>query len=39
MNIKKQFEEGLLSKNPVLAQLLGMCMGLFDLNIHYYKEC
>ena len=25
MNIKKQFEEGLLSKNPVLAQLLGMC--------------
>ena len=25
MNMKKQFEEGLLSKNPVLAQLLGMC--------------
>ena len=25
MNIKKQFSEGLLSKNPVLAQLLGMC--------------
>ena len=25
MNIQKQFEEGLLSKNPVLAQLLGMC--------------
>ena len=25
MNIKKQFEEGLLSKNPVLVQLLGMC--------------
>ena len=25
MNVKKQFEEGLLSKNPVLAQLLGMC--------------
>lgn len=25
MNWKKQFEEGLLSKNPVLAQLLGMC--------------
>ena len=25
MNIKKQFEEGLLDKNPVLAQLLGMC--------------
>ena len=25
MDIKKQFEEGLLSKNPVLAQLLGMC--------------
>jgi len=23
--IKKQFEEGLLSKNPVLVQLLGMC--------------
>ena len=25
MEIKKQFEEGLLSKNPVLVQLLGMC--------------
>jgi electron transport complex protein RnfE len=25
MNFKKQFKEGLLSKNPVLAQLLGMC--------------
>ncbi len=25
MNIKKQFAEGLLSKNPVLAQLLGLC--------------
>ena len=25
MNFKKQFNEGLLSKNPVLAQLLGMC--------------
>lgn len=25
MDIKKQFKEGLLSKNPVLAQLLGMC--------------
>ena len=25
MNIKKQFEEGLLSQNPVLVQLLGMC--------------
>ena len=25
MNWKKQFEEGLLSKNPVLVQLLGMC--------------
>ena len=25
MNFKKQFEEGLLDKNPVLAQLLGMC--------------
>ena len=25
MNIKKQFSEGLLSKNPVLAQLLGTC--------------
>ena len=25
MNMKKQFEEGLLSKIPVLAQLLGMC--------------
>ena len=25
MNFKKQFEEGLLTKNPVLAQLLGLC--------------
>lgn len=25
MNIKKQFSEGLLTKNPVLVQLLGMC--------------
>lgn len=25
MDFKKQFEEGLLSKNPVLVQLLGMC--------------
>ena len=25
MNFKKQFTEGLLTKNPVLAQLLGLC--------------
>ena len=25
MNIKKQFKEGLLTKNPVLVQMLGMC--------------
>ena len=25
MNLKKQLKEGLLTKNPVLAQLLGMC--------------
>ena len=25
MDFKKQFEEGMLSKNPVLVQLLGMC--------------
>ena len=25
MNVKKQLKEGLLTKNPVLAQLLGMC--------------
>ena len=25
MDVKKQFEEGLLTKNPVLVQLLGMC--------------
>lgn len=25
MNMKKQFKEGLLTKNPVLVQLLGMC--------------
>ena len=25
MNFKKQFQEGLLTKNPVTAQLLGMC--------------
>ena len=25
MNFKKQFMEGLLTKNPVTVQLLGMC--------------
>lgn len=25
MNLKKQFQEGLVSQNPVLVQLLGMC--------------
>ena len=25
MNIKKQFKEGLITKNPVLVQLIGMC--------------
>ena len=25
MNVKKQFSEGLLTKNPVTVQLLGMC--------------
>ena len=25
MNFKKQFQEGLLTKNPVTVQLLGMC--------------
>jgi electron transport complex protein RnfE len=25
MNFKKQFKEGMLTKNPVLAQLLGLC--------------
>ena len=25
MNLRKQFKEGLLTKNPVLVQLLGMC--------------
>ena len=25
MNFKKQFKDGLLTKNPVLVQLLGMC--------------
>ena len=25
MNIKKQFKEGLLTRNPVLVQALGMC--------------
>ena len=28
MNIKKQFTEGLLTKNPVLVQMLGMCSAL-----------
>ncbi len=28
MNFKKQFYEGLLTKNPVLVQLLGMCSAL-----------
>ena len=25
MNIKQQFKEGLITNNPVLVQLLGMC--------------
>ena len=25
MNFKKQFKDGLLDKNPVFVQLLGMC--------------
>ena len=25
MNIKKQFKEGLITNNPVLVQLIGMC--------------
>ena len=25
MNVKKQFFEGLITQNPVLVQLLGMC--------------
>ena len=25
MNFKKQFKEGLLTNNPVVGQLLGMC--------------
>ena len=25
MKVKQQFKEGLLTKNPVFAQLLGMC--------------
>ena len=25
MNIKKQFKDGLITQNPVLVQLLGMC--------------
>ena len=28
MNLKQQFKEGLLTKNPVLVQLLGMCSAL-----------
>ena len=28
MNVKKQFKEGLLTKNPVLVQMLGMCSAL-----------
>lgn len=28
MNVKQQFKEGLLTKNPVLGQLLGMCSAL-----------
>ena len=28
MNIKKQFKEGLITNNPVLVQLLGMCSAL-----------
>ena len=25
MNIKQQFKEGLITNNPVLVQLIGMC--------------
>ena len=25
MNVKKQFKDGLITQNPVLVQLLGMC--------------
>ena len=28
MNFKRQLKEGLLTKNPVLVQLLGMCSAL-----------
>ena len=34
MNFKKQFKEGMLSKNPVLVQLLGLCSVLALSLIH-----
>ena len=30
MNFKKQLREGLLTNNPVVGQLLGMCFDWFD---------
>ena len=41
MNIKKQFKEGLITNNPVLVQLIGMCAtmaittSLFNGEAHY----
>ena len=36
MNFKKQFNEGLLTKNPVTVQLLGMCSTLaFTTSLFY----
>ena len=36
MDFKKQFKEGLLTKNPVLVQLLGMCSTLAITTIMGY---
>ena len=36
MNFKKQFYEGLLTKNPVTVQLLGMCSTLASTNRLFY---
>ena len=31
MNFCKQFKEGLITQNPVLVQVLGMCLSLIHI--------
>ena len=36
MNIKQQFKEGLITNNPVLVQLIGMCATMAQLNYTFH---